>query len=257
MLSLDEIKKFYPDHLKRFDRFLLREYLQYKILEIVFDSKYANRLSFLGGTCLRIVHGNTRFSEDLDFDNFNLSEPEFFELSEIIYKKLSAQGYGVEIKNVMSGAFHCYVRFPKLLFKENLSGHLEEKILIQLDTEPHDYAYKPQKYILNKFDVFISINVTPPEILLAQKFYALINRKRKKGRDFYDIIFLLKTTRPDYDYLKQKINIDNGADLKNLVLSVLKDVDLKTMADDVKKFLFYPDDVKQIIFFREYIDQIF
>jgi hypothetical protein len=31
----------------------------------------------------------------------------------------------------------------------------------------------------------------PVDILLAQKFYAVIKRKRNKGRNFYDIDFLL------------------------------------------------------------------
>jgi hypothetical protein len=38
-----------------------------------------------------------------------------------------------------------------------------------------------------------------PDILLAQKFYAIIKRKRSKGRDFFDVVFLLsKGVRPDY-----------------------------------------------------------
>lgn len=257
MLSLEEIEKFYPEYLRKFNRFLLREYLQYKILEIIFESKFANRLTFIGGTCLRIVHGNTRFSEDVDFDNFDLSESDFRELSVIIKDKLHKYGYNVEIRNVISGAFHCYVRFPGILFNENLSGHIEEKILIQLDTEAHNFEYAPQKHILNKFDVFTSINVTPPDILLAQKFYALINRKRKKGRDFFDIVFLLKNGRPDYKYLKQKLDIDNAIDLKKRVLSEIENVDLKDMAKDVQKFLFNPDDVKRILYFKDYIEQVF
>jgi predicted nucleotidyltransferase component of viral defense system len=73
MLSLDQIKEYYPENLKGFERFMLREYLQYKILEVLFDSKYANKFVFIGGTALRIVHNNERFSEDLDFDNFDVS----------------------------------------------------------------------------------------------------------------------------------------------------------------------------------------
>ncbi|MCF6239712.1 MAG: nucleotidyl transferase AbiEii/AbiGii toxin family protein [Bacteroidales bacterium] len=205
MISLNEIKKYYPENLHIFKNFMLREYLQYKILEIIFESEYADKLCFLGGTCLRIVHNNSRFSEDLDFDNLDLSETDFKDISVIIEKQLSKQGYEIDIKNVFAGAFHCYVRFPNLLFNEGLSGHKEEKILIQLDTEPQYFTYKPEKLILNKFDVFTSINTTPKDILLAQKFYALINRKRKKGRDFFDIIFLMKSTRPNFDYLQQKI----------------------------------------------------
>ncbi|MEN9303775.1 MAG: hypothetical protein RL264_2204 [Bacteroidota bacterium] len=71
MLELKEIKRFYEASLHPHERFLLKEYLQYKILEIVFSSKYASKMLFIGGSCLRIVHQNQRFSEDLDFDNFN------------------------------------------------------------------------------------------------------------------------------------------------------------------------------------------
>ena len=77
MLTLPEIEKNYPEPLRGFKRFILREYLQYKILQIIFDSEYTGQFVFLGGTCLRIVHGNTRFSEDLDFDNLHMQEDVF------------------------------------------------------------------------------------------------------------------------------------------------------------------------------------
>jgi predicted nucleotidyltransferase component of viral defense system len=80
MISLSQIEQYYPQQLRQFKRNILREYLQYKILEIIFNSRLASKLSFLGGTALRVVHDNTRFSEDLDFDNFKLSEKEFAQL---------------------------------------------------------------------------------------------------------------------------------------------------------------------------------
>lgn len=133
MLPLTEIEKYYPENLRGFKRFILREYLQHKILQIVFDSEFANRLCFLGGTCLRIVHGNNRFSEDLDFDNFGMEESEFQKVAQTIERELEKEGYQVEMKTILKSAFHCHIRFPELLYKEGLSGHLEEKILIQLD----------------------------------------------------------------------------------------------------------------------------
>ncbi|MEM9895478.1 MAG: nucleotidyl transferase AbiEii/AbiGii toxin family protein, partial [Bacteroidota bacterium] len=122
----------------------MKEYLQCKILQAVFDSSaYSDKLCFLGGTCLRLVHENTRFSEDLDFDNFDLSEDDFKSISSVIRKDLEKEGYEVEIKNTYKDAFHCYIRFPRLLHREGLSGHHEEKILIQLDTEPQYFNFKP------------------------------------------------------------------------------------------------------------------
>jgi len=258
MLSITEIEKYYPDHLKGFKRFIIREYLQYKILQVVFDnSTYANKLCFLGGTCLRLVHENTRFSEDLDFDNFNLSEQDFESISSVISKDLEKEGYEIEIRNTFKGAFHCYVRFPELLFKEGLSGHKEEKILIQLDTEPQHFDFEPERHILNKFDVFTEILTTPQDILLAQKFYAILNRKRAKGRDFFDVVFLLgKGIKPNYDYLKLKKDIDSSDPLKEAVLTQCQSLDMTEMAKDVAPFLFQPKDEKKVRLFVEYLRQV-
>ncbi len=92
MLTLPEIEKNYPESLRGFKRFILREYLQHKILQIIFDSEYAGQFVFLGGTCLRIVHGNTRFSEDLDFDNLRMKEDVFEKIAALIRKSLEQEG---------------------------------------------------------------------------------------------------------------------------------------------------------------------
>lgn len=72
MLDLEQIKDQYPAALQGYERAILREYLQYKILQAVFESKHASQISFMGGTALRILHGNNRFSEDIDLDNLGL-----------------------------------------------------------------------------------------------------------------------------------------------------------------------------------------
>jgi predicted nucleotidyltransferase component of viral defense system len=255
MLSLDEIKKAYPEHLQRFQRFLLREYLQHKILEILFQSKFASKLSFIGGTCLRIVHRNTRFSEDLDFDNFDLSENDFIAIASLIHNELKAEGYEIEIKNAFAGAYHCYIRFPGLLFQSGLSGYKEEKILIQLDTEAQGFHFQSEPIILNRFDVFTNILVTPIDILLSQKFYAICNRQRHKGRDFFDIVFLLSKTKPNYEDLRLKIGTSGPVELKAKILSVCEKINFKEMAEDVQAFLFDPKEVSRVLLFREYIKQ--
>ena len=256
MLSLKEIEKSYPENLRPFKRFILREYLQHKILELVFESKYAQKLCFLGGTCLRIIHNNTRFSEDLDFDTLKLSERSFGNISEEIKKGLEREGYKVEFKIVARGAFHCHIKFPGLLFSEGLSGYEEEKILIQLDAEPQHFKFTPETFILNKFDVFTTILTTPKDILLSQKIFASLNRKQPKGRDFFDIMFLLSMTKPNYKYLQQKVGIKNEAQLKEKLLERCKKLNMKQMANDVKPFLFNPSDMKKVELFADYIRQV-
>lgn len=257
MLGLSEIMKYYPENLQGYQRFIIREYLQYKILQIVFDnSAYANKLCFLGGSCLRLVYENSRFSEDLDFDNFKLSQEDFDGISSIIATNLKKEGYEVEIKNVLNGTFHCYIRFPELLYKEGLSGHKEEKILIQLDTEPQHFDFEPGRHILNKFDVFTEILTTPEDILLAQKFYAILNRPRPKGRDFFDAVFLLGKTHPNYDYLKLKLDIDSALSLKSAILERCAKIDMAEMAREVAPFIFDAKDEKRVRLFAEYLKQV-
>ncbi|MFM7430844.1 MAG: nucleotidyl transferase AbiEii/AbiGii toxin family protein [Flammeovirgaceae bacterium] len=258
MLNLKEILPFYPAPQQVFREFILREYLQYKILQIIFNMPaQSERLCFLGGTALRIVHGNQRFSEDIDFDNTGLTEKEFYGISEVIQKKLEQEGYEIEIRTVMRNAFHCYIKFPALLFKEGLTGHHSEKILIQLDTEPQHYHFTPDRHILNKFDVFTEIPVAPLNLLLAQKFYAIINRHRSKGRDFYDVVFLLsKGIMPDYDYLNLKLKITEAAKLKERVLKVCSKLNMKEMADDVSPFLFQNSDKNKVEMFEQYLKQV-
>jgi len=256
MLSLKEIKAFYPESLHLFDRFILREYLQYKILEIIFESPFANKLAFLGDTCLRIVYANTRFSEDLDFDNFQLSEEDFKDISRIMKAGLEKLGYETEIRNVMKGAYRYYIRSPELLYQQGLSGHKEEMILIQLDTEAHDFSFPPNKPILNKFDVFTQIFSTPEELLLAQKFYAIINRKRNKGRDFFDVTFLLaRGIKPNYEYLNLKLGIQSSDELRKQTLEKCTAIDMNEMAKDVEPFLFDPKDMKKVLLFPELLKQ--
>jgi predicted nucleotidyltransferase component of viral defense system len=258
MLRLDELLSWYPENQRVHRRHILREYLQCKILEIVFNEPdLADRLCFLGGTCLRLIHGNTRFSEDLDFDNHGLNENEFQAISEKIQKELTLQGYEVEMKTIYKGAFHCHLRMPGILFKEKLTGHIEEKILIQLDAEPQHFEFNPERHILNRFDVFTEIPVTPMAVLLAQKIYAIINRRRSKGRDFYDVVFLLsKDVKPDYGYLNLKLGISDPTALKARLLDTCAKLNMKDMARDVTPFLFNAADAKRVEMFEAYLKQV-
>ncbi|MCG2689933.1 nucleotidyl transferase AbiEii/AbiGii toxin family protein [Candidatus Parcubacteria bacterium] len=255
MLTLKQIEQNYPKNLQPFKKNLLREYLQYKILEIIFNSEFANKLAFLGGTALRIIYGNNRFSEDLYFDNFGLTKNNFAQLTNIVKDGLEKQGFEVETGNVFKGAFRCRIKLPKILFDSELSPMANEKLMIQIDTAPQNFPFALEKKILNKFDVFTSVFTVPLDLLLAQKIYAALSRKRAKGRDFYDIIFLLSLTKPNYKYLKEKMAISDSVALRKKLLQIASLFDFKKLAQDVKPFLFSPSDSKKIELFPEFIKQ--
>jgi predicted nucleotidyltransferase component of viral defense system len=256
MLNLKQIESFYPENLRIHKRNLLREYLQYVILDIVYNSQYGSRLVFMGGTAIHIIHGNRRFSEDLDFDNKGLSREDFEGLSQNVLRKLELYGYSVEIQNRYRGAFRCLVKFPGIFYQYGISNHPREKLTIQIDSEPQNVDYKAERVILNKFDIFLKINAVPPEVLLAQKILAILNRPRAMGRDFYDVIFLFSKTNPDFNFLKEKMGLNEKISMKEIkekLLSKCEKVNFKKLTEDVKPFLFYPSEAEKIKLFPDFI----
>ncbi len=254
MLELKQIESFFPEHLRHFKRNLLREYLQYKILDVVFSSPYGQKLVFMGGTAIHIAHGLPRFSEDLDFDNRGLTRRDFKALTQTVAKKLMLEGYVVETSSSFKGAFSADIKVAGVLFEEKLSGHRSEKILIKLDAEPQKFSYLPERLVINKFDVFSGISVVPTGILLAQKFCAILTRKRAMGRDFYDAMFLAGKTEADFAYLKELAGIKDKAGLKSVLLERCAKLDFKLLARDVEQFLFFPADARKILLFTEYVN---
>lgn len=257
MLSLDQILEQFPQHLRIHRESILKEYLQYKILNSIFQSPYAGKLAFLGGTALRILYGSTRFSEDLDFDNFYLTEKEFINLGTIIKKDLELEGLEVEVGAVTSNAYRLKIRIPKILFDSGLSPLIEQRILIQVDTVPQNFDYIPDQPLLNKFEIFTQINAVPKDLLLAQKIYASVNRKRIMGRDFFDIVFLYGIgAKPNFIYLEKNIGVSNEKELKTYLLEKTSQLNFELLSKDTEPFLFDPRDKKKVLLFREFIEQM-
>jgi predicted nucleotidyltransferase component of viral defense system len=255
MLDIEQIQSFYPGHLRPFKRNLLREYLQYKILEAIFESELANKLAFMGGTCIHIVHGSPRFSEDLDFDNPGIDRQDFESLAQKVKRSLELQGYPVELKTAYQDAFRASLRFPGLLRDGGISGHRDEKLLIQIDTEPQGFRYHPAKFILNKFDVFSRINIVPADILIAQKIFFIFNRSRPMGRDFFDVVFLLGKSGVNFDYLDQKMSIRNKKELRNRLLARCTRLDFNRLAKDMEPFVYSKKELDRVRMFPDFIRQ--
>ncbi len=256
MIDFSQIEKFYPAKEKPFKKNIAREYLQYKILEIIFDSKFKQKLIFMGGTASRILYGNSRFSEDLDFDNKSLEGKGFEKLTLLIKNKLELEGYSIELKNILGNVFRSYIKFLNISFDLGLSAHKQEKLLIQIDAEPQKHQYNCEKIILNKFDIFLRVNAVPSNLLLAQKITAIFTKKRPMGRDFYDTVFLWAKDKPDSEYLNQKLGIKSFVELKERLLAKCDKLNFKQLAKDVVPFLINPSDSKRVEFFPDFVENI-
>jgi predicted nucleotidyltransferase component of viral defense system len=260
MISFDEIKSFYIDSLRRNPshfEFMLKEYLHYRMLEIIFSGEYASKLSFIGGTNLRILHHIQRFSEDLDFDCFNLSRAEFINLTDKVINRLLQEGIKVEAedkeKDRKLSAFRRNITFPGLMFELGLTGHREKKLLVKIECEPHHFTYEPDKPIIQKFNVFTQIFSPSPDILLSMKIGAVL--ERGKGRDYYDFIFLSGITEPDFGYLEKKFGITNHTQLYERILESIETTDFRLKSRDFEKLVFDPAETKKVLFFKEYVRQ--
>jgi predicted nucleotidyltransferase component of viral defense system len=256
MLDFEQIKAQYPVHLQGFERAILREYLQVKVLQAIFESKQASQLVFIGGTALRILHDNQRFSEDIDLDNFNLSWEAFDEMMQSVERFLALDGFEVEIQGIAKGAYHFYLRFPELLYKEGLSPLIAQKLLIRVDSAAQGYQYQPEVRILNKFDVFTEVRAASLSLLLSHKIYTAVNRKRPKGRDFYDITFLAGRSKPDYGFLAQKLGVNAAEELREALLKRVEAFDFNALAEDVQPFLMDKAQVKRVRLFKLFWEQV-
>lgn len=254
MLDLDQIRAFYPEPLRPFGRALLREYLQYKLLEAALESPVAGRLRFMGGTCIHMVHGSPRFSEDLDFDNLDIAAGDFEALCRAVVRTLELEGCRVECATSCAGAFTASLRFPGLLHEQGLSGHREEKLLVKLDTEPQHFPYEPEKVLLRRFDVLARIDVVPVDILLAQKMLCVLGRARAMGRDFFDVVWLLAKTGPHMGYLRAKADIRGSDDLRERLLARWRSLDTQALLRDLGPFLPAPRDLQRVAAFGEVIE---
>lgn len=257
MLNLEQILNFAKEN--KFpsgrEKQAMAEYLQCLILQSFFRHVPTNKISFIGGTCLRFFYNLSRFSEDLDFDNFGLDAIEFEAVIGEVIKDLESQGFVIDSLIKFKGAFHCYIRFSNLLFDNKLSPHANEKILVKIDTVNQDFVFAPEKIFFDRYGIVEEVLVNPKDILMAQKTIALLERKTPKGRDFFDYTFLNAFTKPNIDYLKQKANIASLPELKEKLLARCAEVDFDDMAKDVAPFLFDPRDVIRITKFEKFIEQ--
>lgn len=257
MIDMEYIRGFYPPYIAQnanFQKHMLKEYVELLALEWITRSPYAAKLIFIGGTNLRLIHGIDRFSEDLDFDCKGLTENEFLRMTEELVKYLQLQGLNAELRNKENArltAFRSNVHFPELLFDLQLTGHREERFLMKIEAQDQGSDYPREMAIVQRNGFSFPVPVPPISVLLSMKLCALLTRQ--KGRDFYDTMFLMQRTEPDYAFLQHRAGIANKEELHAALREVVANTDMKMKQRDFEHLLFDTRKSEMILRFEEII----
>lgn len=260
MIQLNLIENFFPERIKNsplHKKYMIKEYLQLLILDFLSTSTYVRKLAFIGGTNLRLVKGIDRFSEDLDFDCKDFSIDEFKSMSESIIQFLKRNGLDV-VETFPKGdklkAYRSNIYFPELLFGLGLSGHKEERFLIKIESQNQHFRYKTRLANIKGCGFFFPFPAPPDEVLCSMKISAMLSRQ--KGRDFYDVIFLLSQTTPDYDFLTEKCGIGNIKELKASVTEMIKTINLNDKKRDFEHLIFDSRNSEKVLRVGDFFDSL-
>jgi predicted nucleotidyltransferase component of viral defense system len=260
MIDFNFIKNHFPAEAREnpaIGKHMLKEYAQLMILDFLSTSEHIGKITFIGGTNLRLIKGIDRFSEDLDFDCKNLPENDFIKMTDGILIFLKRSGFHVETRDKQGSnlkAFRRNIHFPGLLYETGLSGHKDERFLIKIETQDQGYVYKRNMANVKRLGFFFQFPVPPDSVLCAMKISALLSRA--KGRDFYDAMFLLQQTEPDYHYLSEKCAIKNKSKLKKALIEKATETDLSKKSRDFESLLFAKEKSKKVLLFKDFVKSL-
>lgn len=169
---------------------IVREYLQLLFLSHLYQDKKAGKIYFKGGTAIRLLFGSPRFSEDLDFSTLydkKQIKQIIKKLAQVIQKELPR----MKILLLYSGkdSLRYRIKYQPLDFKYPLTIRLDFSKIKKTEK----IAVSP---LVTKFPVaiFPLVSHLSDTEILAEKIRALA--MRKKGRDFFDVWFLLEKGVP-------------------------------------------------------------
>jgi hypothetical protein len=225
----------------------LRELLQWEILAALHSAEAFKEVAFVGGTCLRLVHGLHRFSEDLDFSAQKPGELALACWTRHVEKHLGDCDLAdVEVtgKNAGASVASVWVKFPSLLNELGASAMPTQKLGIKLefDANPPRGATFERHVVSSPRLMALTTHDLPS--LMAGKLHAILARPYTKGRDWYDLVWYLgRRTEPNLTMLDAALGqipspwCKTATDWKAGVLSAARAANWAQVQRDVGPFL--------------------
>ena len=237
------------------EEYAVKEILQDIALYGLWRAGFFDIAAFQGGTCLRILHGMSRFSEGLDFI-LKRPDPDFswpIYLQEMVE---CFEEFGLKSEILDKGRMDQRIKKAQIkdnsictqlnlsFFRENPAR--KQTIKLEIDVAPpenSDFAYRYLDFPLD-FEVChqdLSSN-------FSLKIHALLCRPYLKGRDWYDFSWYVKQrVKPNLAHLQsalfqwgpwagQEIKVDLKW-LKQKLTDKIGGIDWQDAAMDVERFL--------------------
>lgn len=233
----------------------LKEMLQELTLYALWREGFFTIAAFQGGTCLRILYGLPRFSEDLDFilqsPDPNFSWGRMLKGIEAILAE-----FGIVAELVDRTRADRAVR-QAMLKDDSLAGQLnltftdlppgrKLRIKLEVDTNPPSGSGWDQRF--HDFPTDFSVLVQDLPSNFALKLHALLCRPYVKGRDWYDLLWYVRNgTQPNLNLLQNALkqagpfagrDVEMDANgLQQALLDKIQSLDWEEATRDVEPFL--------------------
>lgn len=182
MISADKIKELAVKK-QTTELNIRREYAQHLFLAYFYQQEASWSIFFKGGTALRLIYQNPRFSEDLDFSAPRMKITRLENSLQNTLTEIEREGIGVEIgeSKSTSGGYLAVIKFYLN----------QDEVTVQLEISFRDQKTRGEAVtIASDFIPPYTIMRLGEKQLISQKLKALL--ARKKPRDFYDLYFILR-----------------------------------------------------------------
>lgn len=234
----------------------LAEMMQHYMLASLSRAHFFGRAIFHGSTCLRILYGMNRFSEDLDFV---LKEPDaafdWASCADRIYHDCAAEGIHLDVQGRDKQA----TAVRKLFLKTDSIGQILQlelpyarhstrkiRIKLEIDTNPPAGATYETRYIT--FPMIAAVTCMDLASGFGSKCHALLCREYIKGRDWYDFLwYASRKVTPNLDLLahaldqqgpwaRRKVHVTPGWFFE-IMRSRIAEIDWRVATQDVARFV--------------------
>ncbi len=189
----------YKDLPREVKKIVAKDYLITYILSYIYKHKNYRKLVFYGGTCLRVIYGLNRLSEDIDTDNNAKINLATFGNDLQKYVKGFMGGDVIVHTQTGEGGISRFVIKMPILYELGLSPLKSEKLHIKVEVSSHNQVYKKELTTILRNGQSMTIAHFDKSSLMAGKMIACMERVFRKGvtsamvkgRDWYDLWWYL------------------------------------------------------------------